>query len=160
MAPQSIDEQLAALEQRAPCFSFPTPEAKELAITALTHSSLSSVRNNSELAKIGEAAGKAAAFEGLFKSPGKHTGKHYNDLTLCFSTKSLAALGKELKLEEALRVDKGVPYISDEMYARTCSALLGVIKLTQGQDAVLKALKALKIVHLDEMVAPTLEAYK
>ncbi|GAA5885334.1 hypothetical protein JCM6882_009574 [Rhodosporidiobolus microsporus] len=160
MSLEGMDAVLTALEERAPCFSFRTPEARELAITALTHSSLSATRNNKELAKVGEAAGKAAAVEALFLSPGKHTGKHYNDITLGFTTKNLGAIGKGLKLDEAMRLDKGVPYVSEEMFARGLEALLGVVKVTEGQEALLKAIKSLKIISLDEMVAPTLDVYK
>lgn len=56
-----MDERLKLLKERVPAFEFEGKEARELAITALTHSSLSATRNGTELAKVGEAVRDVSA---------------------------------------------------------------------------------------------------
>ncbi|GAA5968090.1 hypothetical protein JCM11641_003726 [Rhodosporidiobolus odoratus] len=141
-----------SLAFKAPSLVFDSPQAKELAIEALTHSSASATRNNTELAKIGEAAARAVAFEALHQSPGKHSGKQYNDISLAFATKHLCAIAKKYNVNDAIRLGKGVPYISDEMSARAVEGLLGALKLSSGPEKLLQALKELGIVHLPDLV--------
>ncbi|BGP37864.1 hypothetical protein JCM10450v2_001800 [Rhodotorula kratochvilovae] len=135
---------------QAPSLRFDTPEAKELATTALTHSSLSLTRNNTELARLGEAVSKAAATKALYLSPGLHIGLQYNTIALSFANKALTPLAREYEIDKLLRLGKGVPYVSDEMASRGLVALLGALELTSGPDALLAALKELGIVKLPE----------
>ncbi|GAA6004529.1 hypothetical protein JCM10207_000919 [Rhodosporidiobolus poonsookiae] len=141
-----FDKRLAELKERLPSLSFDTPEGKDLARVALTHSSASATRNNTELSKVGEMYGKAVATKALYLSPGRHSGKQYNDITMALAGKNLSRLAKELKLEDALRLGKGVPFISEEMYARALLALVGAIELSQGAEALEKVLRDLGII--------------
>ncbi|GAA6037194.1 hypothetical protein JCM8097_008781 [Rhodosporidiobolus ruineniae] len=146
-----MQAKLATLHERAPCFSFTTPEGRELATTALTHASLSSGRNNSQLAKVGEAMSKAVAIEALFLAPGHHTARHYDSISTCFTKVHLSAIGRSLKLEELMRLDKGTNLVSDSMYAHALEALLGAVHLTHGPVALLQALRDLNIVKAPDV---------
>ncbi|GAA6057770.1 hypothetical protein JCM3770_006836 [Rhodotorula araucariae] len=146
-----MEDRLKTLQDKAPSLRFETPEAIELATTALTHSSQSLTHNNTELARLGEAVSKAVATKALFLSPGgSHTGQQYNAIALSFANKALTPLARKYEIDKILRIGKGVPYVSDEMASRGLVALLGALELTSGPDALLGALKELGIIKLPE----------
>ncbi|BGP13820.1 hypothetical protein JCM10213_006347 [Rhodosporidiobolus nylandii] len=151
---KNFEEKLAALEQKIPSLAFTTPEAKELARKALTHSSKSAVHNNQELAKLGETCSRAVLAKALYLSPGKHSSKMYGDQAAALASKPLSAIARELKLDEMLRVDKGVPYVSETMFQGALQALLGALELSSGNGALLQALKELGIAKLPEAPEP------
>ncbi|GAA6013076.1 hypothetical protein JCM8202_003010 [Rhodotorula sphaerocarpa] len=126
------DERLAQLQARAPCFTFEDGEAKALATAALTHSSCLWRRNNVELARVGDASGK------IYE---KHA-------QTSFATRDLAPIARRLGLQDLLRLGRGTSAVSDEMCARVLLALLGVLDLTVGEDAVLRAITELGILDL------------
>ena len=144
---------------QAPCFTFHKQSAKDMAIAALTHSSMSAKRNNMELSKVGEAvspasrgrnlragaeyvpcsrrirhaqSGKAAAVKAVFRRNDLFSGADYDRYALSrFATKNLAPIARGIGLEELQRVGRGGPAaVSDEMCARAFLALLGVLELT------------------------------
>jgi hypothetical protein len=54
---------LPLLSAQAPSLSFDTPQAKDLAVLAFTHSSKSALNNNNELAKLGAEVCRFLPFE-------------------------------------------------------------------------------------------------
>ncbi|GAA5848392.1 hypothetical protein JCM8547_004500 [Rhodosporidiobolus lusitaniae] len=136
----NLDKKIVTLAERVPSFVFTEPEGKEGVVKeylqcAFTHSSKSAVNNWSELAKVGDVSSTPTFTYGM-------------------STKPLAVIAKEIKLEEFMRLDKGVPYVSETMYAECLTGLFGALRLTSGAEALLATLKALKIMQLPE--APVL----
>ncbi|BGO89551.1 hypothetical protein NBRC10512_004482 [Rhodotorula toruloides] len=145
----NAEGKLEELRQRAPSLAFDSKDAKELAVTAITHSSLSPTRNNTELARVREACSKAVATKALFLSPGLHTGLQYNRaIAINFSSKVLAPIARKIKLEEVIRTAPNNPFMSDDMLAKALLALLGALELASGSEALLQALKDLEIVKL------------
>ncbi|BGO97658.1 hypothetical protein NBRC10513v2_001652 [Rhodotorula toruloides] len=146
----NAEEKLEELRQRAPSLAFDSKDARELAVTAITHSSLSPTRNNTELARVGEAVRrKAVATKALFLSPGLHTGLQYNRaIAINFSSKVLAPIARKIKLEEVIRTAPNNPFLSDDMLAKALLALLGALELASGDEALLQALTELEIVKL------------
>ncbi|GAA5951933.1 hypothetical protein JCM8115_005282 [Rhodotorula mucilaginosa] len=143
------EQRLAELAARAPCFTFHKQSAKDMAIAALTHSSMSAKRNNMELSKVGEASGKAAAVKAVFRRNDLFNGADYDRYALSrFATKNLAPIARGIGLDELQRVGRGTPAVSDEMCARALLALLGVLELTGGNDVVLRAISDLGILQL------------
>ncbi|GAA5956533.1 hypothetical protein JCM21900_000604 [Sporobolomyces salmonicolor] len=143
------DVHLAALSGNCPVFEFKTPESKESALVALTHSSFSAVHNNTGLSKVGSTAAKAEATEALFLTTGLLSGEVHNQLVLDqFTTKNLAVIAKRIKLGESIRVGKGVSVISDDRYARALEALLGVVKLYKGPEELLRVVLRLQLVRV------------
>ncbi|GAA5871713.1 hypothetical protein JCM3774_003026 [Rhodotorula dairenensis] len=144
------DQRLAELAARAPCFTFHKQSAKDLALVALTHSSVTTAkRTNIELAKVGDASGKAAAVKAVFNREDLHTGQDYDRYAMSrFATKHLAPIARRIGLEELQRLGRGTSIVSDEMCARALLALLGVVELTTGNNAVLRAITDLGILDL------------
>lgn len=56
--------------------------------------------------------------------------EQYADIDSRFATKPIAALARTLKLDETMQMDKGVPYVSDSMYATAMLALLGALEVS------------------------------
>ncbi|BGP22764.1 ribonuclease III [Rhodotorula toruloides] len=145
----NTEEKLEELRQRAPSLAFDSKDAKELAVRAITHSSLSATRNNTELVRVGQACGKAVAAKALFLSAGVHIGEQYNKaIAINFSVKVLAPIARQIKLQEVLRTASNTPSMSDEMLAKALLALLGALELVSGDEAPLRVLKELEIVKL------------
>ncbi|GAA5989258.1 hypothetical protein JCM10908_001229 [Rhodotorula pacifica] len=144
-----MNRRIQSSSLQAPCFLFHKQAAKEMAIVALTHSSASSRRNNVELAKVGDACGRAAAVKAVFKREDLSSGQDYDRYALSrFATKNLAPIARRIGLAELQRVGRGTPLVSDEMCARVLLALLGVLELTGGNNAVLRAITDLGILDL------------
>ncbi|POY70224.1 hypothetical protein BMF94_6808 [Rhodotorula taiwanensis] len=125
------EERLADLQIRAPCFTFTGSAARELAVVALTHSSLSASRNNVELARVGEASGRLAATKAIYRRADLHSGQAYDLYGWSrFATKNLAPIARRIGLQELMRLGRGTAVVSDEMVARALLALIGVLELT------------------------------
>ncbi|GAA5879330.1 hypothetical protein JCM1840_006951 [Sporobolomyces johnsonii] len=145
------DAHLALLSTNCPLFEFNTPESKESALTALTHTSFPALRDNAGLSKVGSFAAKAVATEALFLRLGELSGRVHDQVVLDqFRTRHLARIAKRIKLGESIRVGRGVPDISDDMYARALQALLGVVKLHKGPEELLRVILELQLVRLPE----------
>ncbi|ORY72195.1 hypothetical protein BCR35DRAFT_354441 [Leucosporidium creatinivorum] len=141
--PAAWEVDLTQLESQSASFAFTTPEGKNLAMRALTHSSLSNSFNNTDLARVGELAGKAAVTERLFlDKDSKPTGADYNDKLQLFTTARLAAVGRNLRLDQVL-LKANVPTASNNMVAQCLCALFGAVKIANGQQALLELLDTL-----------------